>query len=227
MVVPVLYSSSHCAHSLRARLALLYARLRVEIREIDPDNQLPAVTSLPLLQLPGRLIDNSADIMRWAISRRPELALWPESRVRQQSIDNLIDAIDGPFQSASLRYLNAALRINGSRLQLLETNYRAEAEIFLAQLEARIARMGFLVGSEETLADIAVLPFVHIFAEVDRNWFDGSPYLALRQWLERYRHQALWQQCLEPIPLWQPGNEPFYLVAHGLDGGVPTLRNLA
>ena len=227
MVVPVLYSSSLCAHSLRARLALLYARLRVEIREIDPDNQLPAVPSLPLLQLPGRLLDNSVDIMRWAIGRRPELGLWPDSHVRQQSIDNLINAIDGPFHSACLRYLNAARRLHHSRIQLLETNYRAEAEIFLAQLEARIARMGFLVGNEETLADIAVLPFVHIFAEVDRDWFDGSPYLALRQWLERYRSHTLWQQCLEPVPLWQPGDEPFYLVAHGLDGSVPTLRNLA
>jgi glutathione S-transferase len=200
VVVPVLYSSSHCAHSLRARLAFLYARLRCEIREIDQDNPLPTVNRLPLLQLPGRLLDNSSDIARWAIGRRPQLTLWPDNRVRQQSIDNLIDTIDGPFASASHCYQYAVRYPSRSR-----EHYRTEAEIFLAQLEARIARMGFLVGAEETLADVAVLPFVYLFAEVDRDWFDGSPYLALRAWLDRYHLNPLWQQCLEPVPLWHPG----------------------
>ncbi|EEF27155.1 conserved hypothetical protein [Ricinus communis] len=221
VVVPVLYSSSYCAHSLRARLAMLYARLRCEIREIDPRNPLPQVTTLPLLQLPGRLLDNSHDIAHWAIARRPQLGLWPDSKVRQHSIDTLIDTIDGPFAAASHRYENASEHPSRSR-----EYYRTEAEIFLAQLEARIARMGFLVGAEETLADIAVLPFVYVFAEVDRGWFDSSPYLALRSWLERYHLNPLWLQCLEPIPPWAPGAEPFYLVAHDLDT-IPTLNQRA
>lgn len=200
---------------------MLYARLRCEIREIDPRNPLPEVTTLPLLQLPGRLIDNSRDIAHWAIGRRPQLTLWPDSRTRQQSIENLIATVDGPFASASGCYQHAVDHPSRSR-----EHYRTEAEIFLAQLEARIARMGFLVGAEETLADIAVLPFVHVFAEVDRGWFDGSPYLALRSWLERYRQSPLWLQCLEPIPLWAPGAEPFYLVAHDLDT-IPTLNQRA
>lgn len=212
VVVPVLYSSSHCAHSLRARLALLYARLRCEIREIDPLNPLPSVDELPLLQLPGRLLANSRDIAHWAIGRRPELGLWPDNRVRQQSIDNLIDTIDNPFASASYYYQHAVSYPSRSR-----EHYRTEAEIFLAQLEARIARMGFLVGAEETLADIAILPFVYLFADVDRTWFDGSPYLALRTWLDRYAHNPLWQQCLEPVPLWHPGDEPFYLLPRELE----------
>lgn len=212
MAVPVLYSSSHCAHSLRARLAFLYAQLRCEIREIDPDNPLPAITQLPLLQLPGRLLDNSRDITHWAIGRRPQLTLWPDNRVRQQSITNLIETIDGPFASASHCYQYASRYPSRGR-----EHYRFEAEVFLAQLEARIARMGFLVGAEETLADVAILPFVFLFAEVDRDWFDRSPYLALRSWLERYSLNLLWQQCLEPIPLWQPGDEPFYLTPRDPD----------
>lgn len=189
---------------------------------MDAENPLPAVTTLPLLQLPGRLIENSLDITHWAVSRRPELGLWPESRVRQQSIENLIATTDGPFANASERYQHASGLSPRNRQQC-----RNEAEIFLAQLEARVARMGYLVGAEETLADIAILPFIHIFAEVDRDWFDSSPYLALRIWLERYRNRALWLQCLEPIPLWKPGNEPFYLVATDIEAGIPTLRHLA
>ena len=219
MVVPVLYSSSYDAHSLRARLAFLYARLRCEIREIDPDNPLPTIGTLPLLQLPGRLIDSSAEIMHWVLNRRPELNLWPDSRVRQQSIENLIATVDGPFYDASKEYSQATAR---SRI-----HHRTQAEIFLAQFEARIARMGYLVGDVETMADIAALPFVHQFADVDRDWFEGSPYLALRQWLDRYSYLPLWNQCLEPIPFWHPASEPFYLVAHDLQDGIPTLSQQA
>jgi glutathione S-transferase len=222
VVVPVLYSSSHDAHSLRARLAFLYARLRCEVREIDPACPLPTVPHLPLLQLPGRLIDDSMEIVRWAIARRPGLTLWPDSRVRQQSIDNLIATVDGPFFEATQAYAKAAALPGRNR-----DHARMQAEIFLAQLEARIARMGFLVGDEETLADIAVLPFVYCFAEVDRDWFERSPYLALRQWLDRYQYNPTWMQCLEPIPLWHPGDEPYYLLAPDLENGIPTLSQRA
>jgi len=221
VVVPVLYSSSHDAHSLRVRLAFLYAHLRCEIREIDPENPLPAVATLPLLQLPGRLIDNSLEMTRWALSRRPGLQLWPESRVRRQSIDNLIATVDGPFHEAYQAYEKAGHVPNRSR-----DHFRMQAEIFLAQLEARIARMGYLVGNEETLADITVLPFIYMFAEVDRDWFDRSPYLALRQWLERYNYNPLWTQCCESIPYWRPGAEPFYLIARDADL-IPTLNQRA
>lgn len=207
MATPVLYSHAGCPHSLRARLAMLYAGLSCELREVDPDALPVALPALPLLQLPsGKLLDRSIDILRWVAGRRPELDLWPASRVRQQSIDNLILAADGPFADALRNYREAA-----RSLVRTPRDFRTEAEIFLAQLEARIARTGYLVGGSETLADIAVLPFVHQFAEVDRGWFDGSPYLALRGWLNRYRDNPLWQQALAHVPLWQPGSEPVYL----------------
>ncbi len=207
MAIPVLYSCAPEPHSLRARLALLCAGLRSELREVDPEHPPLALPALPLLQLPsGKLLHHSAAILRWAMERRPELGLWPESRVRQQSIDNLILANDGPFVQALSNYREASrLLVRSPR------DFRTEAEIFLAQLEARLARTGHLVGDSESLADIAVLPFIHDFAEVDRDWFDSSPYLALRGWLNRYRHNPLWQQALQPAPLWQPGSEPCYL----------------
>lgn len=214
MAIPVLYSCAPEPHSLRARLALLCAGLRSELREIDPDSPPVPLPAVPLLQLPsGKLLDNSAAILRWAMERRPELGLWPDSRVRQQSIDNLILANDGPFAQALSNYREAArLLVRSPR------DFRTEAEIFLAQLEARLARTGHLVGDSESLADIAILPFIHDFAEIDRDWFDSSPYLALRGWLNRYRNNPLWQQALQHVPRWYPGAEPRYL-----DTLAPTL----
>jgi glutathione S-transferase len=216
MAIPILYSQPDSPHALRARLALLHVGLRCELREVDPAAPPLPLPALPLLQLPsGRLLTHSIDILRWAAEWRPELGLWPESRVRRQAIDNLIQAVDGPFAEALDNYRQATSR----GLVRTPRELRGDGEVFLAQLEARIARTGFLVGGSETLADLAVLPFVHHFAEVDRAWFDGSPYLALRSWLARHCQQPWWPQALARHPFWHPGADPVHLDSRALQPG--------
>lgn len=215
--VSILYSDGTDPHSLRARLLLLVAGLHCELREVDRAAPPPAVDAVPLLQLPsGKLLDDSFAIAQWAATHRPALELWPRVRVRQQSIENLVRIIDGPFAAALAGYRNAMARQRAGGAGPLAAGpdavaWRFEAEIFLAQLEARLARMSHLVGDTETLADLAVLPFIHCFAAADRTWFDVAPYRQLRAWLLRYRDHAAWQQALRTVPRWQTGSQPVYL----------------
>jgi glutathione S-transferase len=215
--VSVLYSDGADPHSLRARLLLLMAGLHCELREVDRADLPAAVDGVPLLQLPsGKLLDDSFAIAQWASTHRPALELWPRVRVRQQSIENLVRIIDGPFAAALAGYRSAMGQQRAGRAAPLAAGpdavaWRFEAEIFLAQLEARLARMPYLVGDTETLADLAVLPFIHCFAAADRTWFDVAPYRQLRAWLLRYREHTVWQQALRTIPRWRPGTQPIYL----------------
>jgi glutathione S-transferase len=196
---------------MRARFGLLTARIHCELRDVDAANPPAAVASVPLLQLPsGKLIDDSFAILQWSCARRPELGLWPSVRVRQQSIENLVRIIDGPFIEASRRYA-AAVAARDPHAQAR----RGDAEIFLAQLEARLARKSYLVGDDETLADLAVAPFIQQFADVDRTWFDISPYRQLRAWLGRYRDNPAWQQTLRTAPRWRADGQAVYLELGG------------
>ena len=205
--VCVLYSSFSDPHSMRARFALLRAGIHCELREVDPVELPTAVARVPLLQLPsGKLLDDSFAIAQWASARKPQLGLWPAVRVRQQSIENLVRIIDGPFASACRLYAQAVAVRSPQAM-----NRRSDAEIFLAQLEARLARKPFLVGDDETLADVAALPFIYWFAEIDRTWFDVSPYRQLRAWLWSYRDNAQWQQTLRRGPRWHAEAVPVYL----------------
>jgi glutathione S-transferase len=192
---------------MRARMALLTARIHCELRNVDRLHLPTAVDRVPLLQLPnGKLLDDSFAIMQWASARRAELALWPAIRVRQQSIENLVRIVDGPFAEALQRYANA---VGGNSAEILRA--RGEAEIVLAQLEARLARNGHLVGDQETLADLALLPFIYLFAELDRTWFDISPYRQLRAWLLHYNDNPAWQQVQRRPALWRADGMPVYL----------------
>lgn len=205
-----LYSRALCPHSQRARFALLRAQVPCELREIDPAAP-PAGLSTPLLLTPaGDRLEDSVHIMRWAAAQGPELQLWPEPRVRQQSIENLLRIIDGPFAEACELYRRVPQPGPTDR-----RDYRAEAEIFLAQLEARLARMPYLVGDRETLADLAILPFIQRFADIDRTWFDISPYRRLRAWLLGYRDDPLWQRAQWQAPFWHEEAGPTYLQEEG------------
>ena len=38
-------------------------------------------------------------------------------------------------------------------------------------------------AKNRSVADLALMPFIWQFAQVDRNWLEASPYVALREWL--------------------------------------------
>ena len=83
MNAAILYSFRRCPYAMRARLALKYAGITVELREIDlkePPEALMAISQeaiAPVLQLAdGRVIDGSWEIAQWALKQNdPDLWL--------------------------------------------------------------------------------------------------------------------------------------------------------
>ena len=75
MKLPVLFSFRRCPYAMRARIAIYYSKISYEHREIllkdRPEMlyKLSAKGTVPVLCLPdGKVIDESLDIMKWAIS---------------------------------------------------------------------------------------------------------------------------------------------------------------
>ena len=73
---PILYSFRRCPYAMRARLALAASGTRYELREVKlsakPEAMLAASPkgTVPVLALPdGEVIDQSINIMRWALAR--------------------------------------------------------------------------------------------------------------------------------------------------------------
>lgn len=90
---------------MRARLALLVSETAFELREVKLSAKPPEMIALspkgtvPVLVLPdGRVIDQSLDIMRWALGRND-----PESWLDGDD-PALIEANDGPFKHHLDRY---------------------------------------------------------------------------------------------------------------------------
>ncbi len=206
--LPILYSFRRCPYAMRARLGLQYAKIKVELREVvlrDKPAEMIAISpkaTVPVLRLSDHeIIDESYDIIKWAISQNDpdnwQLSL-PQS-------DELVKINDGAFKAALDKYKYA------SRFPEQEPAfYRSQGEVFLKQLEQMLQQNQFLLGKQETLADIAVFPFVRQFAHVDRAWFFTAPYPQLHRWLNDYLSHENFTSIMIKYTPWQQGDQEIY-----------------
>ncbi|MBU2884615.1 glutathione S-transferase [Gilvimarinus agarilyticus] len=205
---PVLYSFRRCPYAMRARLALLFAQQTVQLREVVLKNK-PAVMlalspkgTVPVLQLgDGSVIEESLDIMRWALAQSDPYNLLRPEVVKQAN--TLIEQNDSEFKYWLDRYKYA-----DRHPELSQHEYRLRGEEFLQQLESRLADKRFLLADELTLADIGVMPFVRQFAHVERDTFYALPYPKLQQWLRAWLEHPLFIQAMTKYSPWQPEQLP-------------------
>lgn len=189
---------------MRARLAIQSSGVQVELREIllrdKPEDFLAAspTGTVPCLQLPDHVIDESCDIMLWALGQHD-----PEGWLDMPADGHaLIDCCDGPFKAA-LDHTKYAVRYP----DLDPAQERAKAMAFLSDLDGRLMSHPFLTGPKRTLADMAILPFVRQFAHIDRPWFDAQGLAAVRRWLDDFLASARFAGIMTKYIPWQSGQD--------------------
>ena len=127
---PVLYSFRRCPYAMRARLAIASSGLTVELREVvlrNKPQQLLDISpkgTVPVLLFPNnKVIDESLDIMRWALSLRDPFD-WL-SNALSDDITQLIQWNDNEFKHYLDRYKYADRYPEKN-----EKYYREKAEFF-------------------------------------------------------------------------------------------------
>ena len=210
MTRPVLYSFRRCPYAIRARMAIAYSGIQVELREVVLKNkpqtlmQASAKGTVPVLILDhGEVIDESLDILFWALSRHDPDHWLAETHNIESKTRQLITENDGPFKT-HLDHYKYADRYPRHTADY----YRSQAEPFLAQLEQRLMHHDYLLGDSLSVADIALFPFIRQFSLVDITWFDHAPYSQLQRWLKALTGSTLFARVMEKHPPWEPGQNP-------------------
>ncbi|MBH0064756.1 glutathione S-transferase [Psychrobacter sp. SZ93C1] len=205
--LPCLYSFRRCPYAMRARLGLLFAELPVELREITLKNkpeQMLAISpkgTVPVLQLLDEsVIEESAEIMMWALEQKDPQGLLDESVLSQGK--SLIAQNDNEFKQWLDRYKYA-----DRHPEMTQTEYRQKGEVFLQDLEVLLTNNTYLLGNSVTVADIGIMPFVRQFAHVDRDIFYSLPYPKLQLWLKNWLAHPLFIQAMTKFQPWQEGDE--------------------
>ena len=204
---PLLYSFRRCPYAIRARLALANSDIKVELREVKLSDKpaeflvLSSKATVPVLQLvDGRILEESLDIIEWALSNADPDGWLVEDK------DALINENDNVFKPLLDRYKYA------DRFpQLSQQEHRVAALPFLTLLDSKLQGSDYLTGSRLSRVDISIMPFIRQFAGVEPDWFAQSEFIALRHWLQKLIDSHLFKMVMHKYSFWEAGDASIYL----------------
>ncbi len=183
-------------------MALNYADITVELREVllrdKPRSMLLASAkgTVPVLVLTdGRVIDESIDMMHWALLQGDPERWWQHDL--EAETDSLVEENDQVFKKHLDRYKYA-----DRYPEQPQSFYRTKAEVFLRKLEKKLVLTRYLLNDQLTFSDVAIFPFVRQFAFVDKAWFDSAPYPKLKAWLQAFLDSDLFLSVMTKYPRW-------------------------
>ena len=199
----ILYSFRRCPYAMRARMALVASGAVVELREIllkDKPPELLAASpkaTVPVLLTPDdRVIEESLDVMQWALEHHDPLG-WLESC---SLASDWIRECDSDFKHWLDRYKYAE-----HYQEQTADEYRSKAEVFIQKLEDRLSVSDWMGGEAANAVDVALFPFIRQFAGVDPSWWQNAPYRNVRRWLEHWLKSALFSAIMIKYPRWESG----------------------
>ncbi len=207
MPLPVLYSFRRCPYAMRARMAVAVSQQACELREVvlthKPDALLEASPkgTVPVLVLAnGTVIDQSLDIMLWALQAHDPEHWLPTTEAAWERARAWITHNDGPFKHALDRYKYPHRYALPHGLE-----HRALGAVFLHALNTSLTTQAYLAGPRLGLADAALAPFVRQFAHTDAPWFAQQNWPALQTWLAQFEQSPTYLRTMDKVPPWAPG----------------------
>lgn len=223
-----LYSLKNCPYAMRARIAILKAQQTIILRDVvlsnKPEEMIaasPKATVPILVLIDGTVIDESLEVMLWALKETdPNNLLHSKYNSGYENDSNcqsdyqsdndntlaemlaLIHTFDNEFKSCLEQY-KCAKRYKENNI----IECRVACEPFIQVLENRLSSHNFLMSNQESLVDIALLPYIRQFARIERQWYLQSPYSKVKQWLNNYLQSAMFTKVMAKYPLWLDNHE--------------------
>jgi len=195
---------------MRARLALQASGLAVELRNIELKNkpaellQASPKGTVPVLVLSNdRVIEQSLDIMVWALKQSAPQGWMPKDGAAMQDALACVEINDGPFKHALDRYKYPTRYALSDGL-----HHRDLAAHLLMHWENRLHSHPHLNGPHWGFLDAAIAPFVRQFAHTDPTWFAAQNWPQLKRWLAKLEESPEFAAVMQKLPLWQTGNAP-------------------
>jgi glutathione S-transferase len=187
----------------------VYSGAKVELREVVLRNkpeqliQISPKATVPVLELiDGEILEESLDIIYWAMSLNDNEGWFDLSSHQKEIAESLIAENDSEFKSWLDKYKYSQRFPEESELY-----YRKQGESFLVKLNDRLKQNDYLISNKLSYVDIAIAPFIRQFANVDRNWLNSSTYQLLVKWLDNILNSSIFIMAMQKYPPWEVAND--------------------
>lgn len=202
---PVLYSFRRCPYAIRARLAIRYADISVELREVQLKNKphemlriSPKGTVPVLITADNQVLEESLDIIQWALSiHDPDNWMLTGQAHSRKLAQDLIQQNDTHFKQSLDRY-----KYSDRYPEFPLSHHRYQCEQFIGLVNQQLRHTSWLTGDSLSYADIAIMPFIRQFAIVDLDWFQQSPYEPLKSWLNSLLDSDMFTNVMQKYKPW-------------------------
>ena len=194
---------------MRARMALKLTNTKCEIREVRLNNKPKQMIdkspkgTVPVLVLQKEVIDESNDIIEWALSSNNIF----DGNIDHDQIDltnNLIELFDSKFKYNLDRYKYATRYEN-----IDKDKHKKECLEILINLENLISNKGWILGSKINKLDISILPFIRQFRIADIEWFDKQNKIkGIQKILFNFLDSNLFKEVMYKYDVWEENAEP-------------------
>ncbi len=179
--MPTLYYQQDEPFSQRVLLAFACAQATCERVALSDAAQLPASyagKALPLLVVDDEVLDNSLEILDWALAQAPDNT-WTDWDLDEMDDSlYLLELCDGPFND----YLQDYLHADSPEQRDTAAQHCVG---FLQQLDSLLQDSPCLLGEQPVLVDFAILPLIVQFVnQAPAFWQQHLP-AQLQQWLNR------------------------------------------
>ena len=191
---------------MRGRMALRVSGAKYEHREVLlRDKPAEMLTASPKGTVPvfvtddGKVIDESLDLMLWALGQSD-----PENWLRDKGTAlPFIQTFETDFKENLDRYKYASRYDDAVARGEVDLSYRDKAMAALDPLETKLRDSKFLGGETRGITDIAIFPFIRQFAAVEPKWWAQQEHTHIRDWLAGHLSSDLFKAIMTKHPLWQ------------------------
>jgi len=201
MKQPILYSFRRCPYAMRARMAIYLADIECELREVYLKNKpiemlkISPKGTVPVLQLEDRVIEESNDIIQWALSQNSKKFMVLNSEQQDFALKT-IHEFDTDFKHHLDRYKYSQGYNTDPR------NHRDYCDEILGALDQNISDNNWIFSDEVSLLDISILPFIRQFKIADSEYFFNQKYLKVIKLLNQFEDSSLFRQIMNKYDVW-------------------------
>ena len=209
---PILYSFRRCPYAMRARLAIRASGLIVEIREVELKNKpkeflnISPKATVPIVCISSKqIIEESLDIMEWALKINDPLKLLKNEKLNRIEIHSILNKLENEFKQNLDRYKYS------SRFDLPNPKlYRDKNLQTLNEFNNLLQNNKGICSSHLSLLDYAVFPFIRQFRNVNSVWFDSLELKFLQTWLYELIDSDEFSSIMKKYEIWKPNQKPIY-----------------
>lgn len=181
-------------------MALSIANITIELREIllkDRPNSLYEISpkgTVPVLQTADKVIEESMDIINWAIDQSSNENSLLENIDTQKE---WIHKNDTDFKKWLDRY-----KYNERFEDLTLEECKTKAKEIIDLYEESLNHHSYLINNKLQKVDICIFPFIRQFANVNMDYF-SSTFPNTKKWLDKLLDSDLFKSVMKKYPQWQ------------------------